>query len=144
MYKSGVNRNTPRTAITICYTLLQARASFSLFSKGKAMEALWVSVAVLVVSVLSGAITAGIVMAIGGLGVIRGLQRSVSLTEERIEDVNSRITTEVKKRAAGMAVEAKARGKSVQQEVDAALSHGPDSPAAAGGRKKPSVVSIRR
>ena len=105
------------------------------------MEAIWISLAVMVVSVLSGAITAGIVMAIGGLGVIRGLQRSVSLTEERIEDVNSRITTEVKKRAAGMAVEAKARGKSTQEEVDEALAAGPAARPATGGRRKPSVVS---
>ena len=104
------------------------------------MEAVWISLAVMVVSVMSGAITAGIVMAIGGLGVIRGLQRSVSLTEERIEDVNSRITTEVKKRAAGMAVEAKARVKSVQEEVDEALATGPSAPPTTGGRKKPSVV----
>ena len=104
------------------------------------MEAIWISLAVMVVSVMSGAITAGIVMAIGGLGVIRGLQRSVSLTEERIEDVNSRITTEVKKRAAGMAVEAKARGKSAQEEVDEALAAGPTARPATGGRKKPSVV----
>ena len=105
------------------------------------MEAIWISLAVMVISVLSGAVTAGIVMAIGGLGVIRGLQRSVGLTEERIEDVNSRITTEVKKRAAGMAVDAKARGRSVQEEVDEALAPGPGAAATTGSRKRPSVVS---
>lgn len=105
---------------------------------------MWISLAVMVISVLSGAVTAGIVMAIGGLGVIRGLQRSVNLTEERIEDVNSRITTEVKKRAAGMAVDAKTKAKSAQEEVDEAL--GPGSVASAAlaverSRKKPSVIT---
>ena len=104
------------------------------------MEALWVSIAVLVVSVLSGALTAGIVMAIGGLGAVRGLHRRLSLTEERVEDVNTRITTEVKKRAAGLAVEAKARGKSTQEEVDEALAASAAAQPTTGSRQKPSVV----
>lgn len=108
------------------------------------MEALWISIAVLVVSVLSGALTAGIVMAIGGLGVIRGLHRRLSLTEERVEDVNTRITTEVKKRAAGMAVEAKTKVKSAQEEVNEALGAGSAANAAMAvdrSRKKPSVIT---
>jgi len=111
------------------------------------VEAIWISLAVMVVSVLSGALTAGIVMAIGGLGVIRGLQRSVSLTEERIEDVNTRITTEVKKRAAGMAVEAKTKAKSAQQEVDEALGAGSAADAALAvqrSQRRPSVVTVRK
>ena len=107
------------------------------------MEILWTALAALVLSVLSGALTAGIVMTIGGVGVLRSMHRRLVLAEERIEDVDTRITSEVKKRAAGIAVEAKAKAKSAQQEVDEALAAGPTSPAASG-RARPSVALIGR
>ena len=105
------------------------------------MEVLWTALAALVLSVLSGALTAGIVMTIGGVGVLRSMHRRLVLAEERIEDVDTRITSEVKKRAAGRAVEAKAKIKSAQEEVDEALAAGPSSPPPPGGRKRPSVVT---
>ena len=104
------------------------------------MEVLWTALAALVLSVLSGALTAGIVMTIGGVGVLRSMHRRLVLAEERIEDVDTRITSEVKKRAAGRAVEAKAQAKSAQEEVNEALAAGPSSPPPSSGRKRPSVV----
>ena len=107
------------------------------------MEILWTSLAALVLSVLSGALTAGIVMTIGGVGVLRSLHRRLVLAEERIEDVDTRITSEVKKRAAGMAVEAKTKARSVQQEVNEALAAGSPGSAALAvvrSQRKPSVI----
>ena len=107
------------------------------------MEILWTSLAALVLSVLSGALTAGIVMTIGGVGVLRSMHRRLVLAEERIEDVDTRITSEVKKRAAGMALEAKTKAKTVQQEVDEVLGGGSAAAAAQAvdrARRKPSVV----
>ena len=107
------------------------------------MEILWTALAALVLSVLSGALTAGIVMTIGGVGVLRSMHRRLVLAEERIEDVDTRITSEVKKRAAGMALEAKTKAKSVQEDVDAALGDKLTAiPAQAfeRARRKPSVV----
>ena len=110
------------------------------------MEILWTSLAALVLSVLSGALTAGIVMTIGGVGVLRSMHRRLVLAEERIEDVDTRITSEVKKRAAGMAVEAKMKAKTAQQEVDEALAGGapPSAPGGHSGRARPSVALISR
>lgn len=109
-----------------------------------AVEILWTALAALVISVLSGVLTAGIVMTIGGVGVLRALHRRLVLTEERIEDVDTRITSEVKKRAAGVALEAKSKAKSAQQEVDEALGAGSAAGAALAverSRKRPSVIT---
>lgn len=67
----------------------------------------WMLIAIPVVSALTGLITTGVVMALGGMGVMQSLHRRLILVEERIEDTDTRITREVKRRAAGAAVEAK-------------------------------------
>jgi len=82
------------------------------------MEA-WTLVAIPVVSALTGLITAGVVMAVGGLGVLRALHRRLLLAEERIEDTDSRITREVKRRASIAAQDAKRT--SPEQEAAAYL-----------------------
>lgn len=97
------------------------------------MEAIWISLAVLVVSVLSGALTAGLVMAIGGAGVLRAMHRRLVLAEERIEDTDDRISREVKRRAADKGVEA--RKVSAKEQAEAYLSQVPVAPTG-----KPSVI----
>ena len=68
---------------------------------------LWIVITIPLVSALTGLITTGVVMAVGGLGVLRSLNRRLLLVEERIEDTDTRITKEVKRRASDAAVEAK-------------------------------------
>lgn len=97
------------------------------------METIWISLAVLVVSVLSGALTAGVVMAIGGMGVLRAMHRRLVLAEERIEDTDDRISREVKRRAADKGVEARKTSAKAQAEE-----YLRDKPTPALG--KPSVV----
>lgn len=56
-------------------------------------------VAVLVVALIGGAITGAVSLAIGGMGVTRGLRTRVDQLQERTERTNERITREVKTRA---------------------------------------------
>lgn len=93
----------------------------------------WQIIAIPVVSALSGLITTGIVMTVGGMGVISAFQRRLLLLEERIEDTDTRITREVKRRAADAAVEAK-KGSA----RDLAESYLQNPPAAPRGR--PSII----
>jgi len=67
----------------------------------------WLIIAIPVVSALTGLITTGVVMMVGGLGVLQSFNRRLILVEERIEDTDTRITREVKRRAADKAVEVK-------------------------------------
>lgn len=67
----------------------------------------WQFIAIPLVSALTGLITTGIVMTVGGMGVLSNLSRRLHLLEEQIEHTDERITKEVKRRAADAAVEAK-------------------------------------
>lgn len=92
-----------------------------------------------VVQVLSGVLTAGLILIIGGAGVLRALHRRLLLVEDRIEDTDKRITTEVKRRASLKALEARdAAPKSPQELAKEHLSNASSSTAPGG---KPSVVS---
>lgn len=85
-------------------------------------------------------------MMIGGVGVLRGLSGRLVNVENRIEDVDQRVTTEVKKRASQAGVEA--RQKLSESEVKAlamnTLAQGNGSPAARTGLGKPSIVNRGR
>lgn len=93
----------------------------------------WLYLAIPAISALTGLITAGVVMAVGGVGVLRALHRRLILVEERIEDTDTRITREVKRRAADAAVEARKADPKEQ-----AIEHLARNPARASG--KPSIV----
>jgi len=67
----------------------------------------WIVIAIPVVSALTGLITTGIVMTVGGLGVLKNLSKMQELLGERIEEIDARITTEVKRRASLAAQDAK-------------------------------------
>jgi len=83
----------------------------------------WLIVAIPVVSALTGVLTAGLVMVIGGAGVLRALHRRLLSVEDRIEDTDTRITREVKRRAADKAVEAK-RTTPEREAAEYLRSHG--------------------
>jgi len=98
----------------------------------------WLFLAFQVVAVLSGAVTAGVCLAIGGLGGLRALQRRVVLSEHRVEDVDERISREVKTRAGQAGVEAR---KGTAKQI--AEAHQADNPAQPVKGIKPSVVGVR-
>lgn len=102
------------------------------------MEIYLIIFANLVVSVLSGVLTAGLILLVGGAGVLRSLHRRILLVEDRVEDTDNRITTEVKRRAALKGVEARANAPKTPKELAEEHLSNASSSSAPGG--KPSVV----
>lgn len=100
------------------------------------MPDFWSLLAIQAVAILSGVVTACLVLAIGGLGGIRALSRRLILAEERVEDTDQRITREVKRRAADAAVEA--RKASPKEQAEKFLAENP-APAARPGAR-PTIV----
>ena len=75
-----------------------------------------------------GGLLAGLVsLAVGGYGGVRTLQRALAMLADRVEDLDTRITREVKTRAATLAVEAK-RGKDDMVEQLVHLARHPVEP----------------
>lgn len=104
----------------------------------------WLFIAFQMLAIGSGVVTAGLIFILGGLGGLSTLARRQVITEQRVEDVDMRITSEVKKRAGQIAQKALAKGRSAQAEVDEVLAQeNADLPlhALANVRKKPSVVN---
>jgi len=90
--------------------------------------------AVLVVSLLGGAITGAVSLAIGGVGVSRMLSQRMGDVEATTERTNERITREVKVRA-GDASATKRTDATVKAEAQALLAATP-----VAGSKRPSVL----
>jgi len=93
-------------------------------------------VAVLVVSLIGGAITGAVALAIGGVGVNRVLRQRISETEAAVERTDERITREVKKRAADIGVETREK-KSAEAQAAEFMAQ---NPAAPSDKPRPSVV----
>lgn len=91
-------------------------------------------VAVLVVSLLGGAVTGAVSLAIGGMGVLRGLGQRIADIESTTERTNERITREVKTRAGDTATQ-KRTDATVKAEAEALLASTPTT-----GSKRPSVL----
>lgn len=95
--------------------------------------------AVLMVSLLGGALTGAVALVIGGLGVTRGMARRLGKLEDQTERTDDRITREVKTRA-GLAAVAKRSDADVKREAEALLS-GNTQPSA---ERRPSVINLGR
>ncbi len=91
--------------------------------------------AVLVVSLLGGAITGAVSLAIGGLGVTRRISRRIAKVEDETERTDERITREVKTRA-GLTAVTKRTDADVKREAEAQLGSEPQPPAS----RRPLVV----
>ena len=107
---------------------------------------IWTFLAFQVLAVVSGVATGGLILLVGGMGGLSALARRQVVAEQRIEDVDVRITSEVKKRAGETAQKARAKSRSAQDEVDEVLAQangGQPSLPLAKARKKPSVVGSR-
>jgi len=104
------------------------------------MISVWWVVALLLLSVCSGLVTAVIMVLLGVQGVMVALQKRLETVEIGQENLDRRLTTEVKARAAGKAVEARTEAKSL---VELASSRLVDErlPATPG---RPTVVHLLR
>jgi len=102
-----------------------------------AME-IWNLLGFVVVAVLSGTVTAGIAVLIGGVGGLSAVVRRINLLEHKVNDTDDRITKEVKTRAALKAVEAKANRRTPEQ---IAQEHLDDNPVSSG---RPKVSQMLR
>ena len=103
---------------------------------------IWSFIGYLAISVAAGVFTAGVSVVIGGVGGLSALARRINLTEQRVEDVDKRITREVKTRSAHAAVEARRAAGSAKEIAEEHIRNTNADPA--GRAKRPSVVSINR
>ncbi len=108
------------------------------------MISAWAVVGLLVLSVCSGVATAVIMILLGVQGVMVALTKRLEIVEISVENVDRRLTTEVKARAAVKGVEARQERKSVEDEARVRLAEetAPRSPGrpsifnlVAGGRR---------
>lgn len=76
---------------------------------------IWSLLGFLTVSALSGIFTGAACVIIGGVGGLSAAVRRINLAEQRIEDVDQRITREVKTRAALTAVEKRKEANSAKE-----------------------------
>jgi len=81
------------------------------------MISVWWVVGLLVLSALSGVVTAGVMILLGVQGVMVALTKRLEIAEISVENLDRRLTTEVKARAAVKAVEARVERKSVEDEA---------------------------
>ena len=96
-------------------------------------------VAVLVVSLVGGAITGAVALAIGGLGATSVLRQRLAETSAAVERTDERITREVKKRAAEVGVEAR-EAKSAEAKAAEYLAEHGAQPGPQGVAARPSVL----
>lgn len=85
------------------------------------MVSVWWIVGLLVLSVLSGVATAVFVALIGGVGVMTALRRRIENVEISQENVDRRLTTEVKARASAKGVEARTAAKTLEEDARSRL-----------------------
>lgn len=77
----------------------------------------WYHVGMMLLSVVSGVATAGFVALIGGMGVMTALRRRIENVEISMENVDRRLTTEVKARGSAKGVEARAVAKTLEEDA---------------------------
>jgi len=107
---------------------------------------LWLLLGAFVLSLLAGALTALLTALVWGLGILPRLFRAQLDLAERLEDTNQRITTEVKRRAAMTAVEARkgtASERDLVAEATTKLATQPASRIARDSSGKPSIRQVR-
>jgi len=104
------------------------------------MISVWWVVGLLLLSVCSGVVTAVLMILLGVQGVMVALQKRLETVEISQENLDRRLTTEVKARAAGKGVEARTEAKSLLELASSRLIEG-QLPAAPG---RPTVVHLLR
>lgn len=102
------------------------------------MISAWAVVGLLVLSVCSGVTTAVVMILLGVQGVMVALTKRLEVAEISVENLDRRLTTEVKARAGVKGVEARQERKSVEDEARVRLA-GESTPSASG---RPSIVQL--
>lgn len=105
------------------------------------MPDIWTLLAYQLVAILSGVATAGLSLVLGGLGGQFALARRLAVLEDRADDLDVKITREVKRRAADAATAARSNAKSVETEAAeliASAKAGRDT----GARRRPSIAQV--
>jgi len=85
------------------------------------MISVWWVVGLLLLSVCSGVVTAVVMILLGVQGVMVALQKRLETVEISQENLDRRLTTEVKARAAGKAVEARGEAKTLVEVASSRL-----------------------
>ena len=104
------------------------------------MISVWAVVGLLLLSVCSGIVTAVVMILLGVQGVMVALQKRLETVEISQENLDRRLTTEVKARAAVKGVEAREEAKTLVEVASSRLI-GERLPAAAA---RPSAVHLLR
>lgn len=104
------------------------------------MISAWAVVGLLVLSVASGVATAVVMILLGVQGVMVALTKRLETLEISQENLDRRLTTEVKARAGSKGVEARQEAKSVEEQARIRLA-GESSPAVP---RRPSAVHLIR
>jgi len=104
------------------------------------MVSVWWVVGLLLLSLCTGVATAVVMVLLGVQGVMVAFKKRLEAVEIGLENVDRRLTTEVKARAAVKGVEARVEAKSVEEEarVRLAAESVPTVP------RRPSVFNIGR
>ena len=100
---------------------------------------IWELLGYLMVSIVSGVVTAAACVVIGGVGGLAVVIRRVNLLEQKVDDTDGRITREVKTRAAHAAVDAKRENLSAKQIAEEHLANKPPE-----SHGRPTVVNMNR
>lgn len=104
------------------------------------MISVWWVVALLFLSVCSGVVSAGVMVLLGVQGVLIALKKRLESLEISVENLDRRLTTEVKTRAAVKGVEARQEAKSVDEQARTRLA----TEAAPTGSGRPSIFELMR
>ena len=104
------------------------------------MISVWTVIGLLVLSVVSGVFTGVAVAIVGGMGVVTALRKRLENVEISQENLDRRLTTEVKARAAVKGVEARQEAKSVEEQARVRLA----TESAPTGPGRPSIISLIR
>jgi len=104
------------------------------------MISVWAVIGLLVLSVCSGVATAVVMILLGVQGVMVALTKRLEGVEISQENLDRRLTTEVKARAAVKGVEARVEAKSVgeQARMHLATENAPSEPG------RPSILTLMR
>ena len=104
------------------------------------MISIWATVGLLLLSVCSGVVSAVVMVFLGVQGVMMALQKRVEAVEISQENLDRRLTTEVKARAGVKGVEARQEAKSVEEQARVRLA----DESAPTGSGRPSIISLMR
>jgi len=101
------------------------------------MEAGWSLLAIPLVALVGGFLAGATALALGGGGAIRNLAKRLDHAEDGIERIDSKLTSEIKRRVGAKGVEARRSAADIQDEAAQRIIDGNQGPAAP---RRPSIV----